>query len=83
MKETDDVGDHIVQIQLIAKELYDDGHPITDKMQVTTIINSFPPFWHHFITSLIHRRNNVTMSCLLLFLVLEGKRKKRRKRESE
>jgi hypothetical protein len=42
------------QMELIAKELAYAGHPISDKMQITTILNSLPLSWEHVIKSLTH-----------------------------
>ena len=83
MKESDDIGDHVLQMELMAKELNDAGHPLTDKMQVTTILNSLPSSWDHIITSLTHSGNEVTMISLPVLLVLEGERMKRRNKDSE
>jgi hypothetical protein len=52
MSEGDNVGVFVNQMELIAKELANAGHPITDKMQVTTILNSLPLSWEHMVTSL-------------------------------
>ena len=43
MNEGDVVGDHVNQLELIAKELADAGHTFSDKMQVTIVLNSLPP----------------------------------------
>ena len=42
MSEDDYVGSFVNQMELIAKELASAGHPISDKMQVTTILNGLP-----------------------------------------
>jgi hypothetical protein len=42
MSEDDYVGDFVNQMELIAKELASASHPISDKMQVTTILNGLP-----------------------------------------
>jgi hypothetical protein len=42
MGEKDYPGDHVNWMELIVKEVANAGHPILDKMQVTTILNSLP-----------------------------------------
>ena len=51
MNEGDVVRDHVNQLELIAKELADAGHTLSDKMQVTVVLNSLPPSWDHVATS--------------------------------
>ena len=43
MNEGDYIGDHINTMELLAKELADANNPMSDKMQVTTILYSLPP----------------------------------------
>jgi hypothetical protein len=43
MNKGDIVGDHVNQLELIAKELADVGHTLSDKMQVTVVLNNLPP----------------------------------------
>lgn len=76
MKENNGVGNHIPHMQLIVKKLYDVGHPITNKMQVTTILNSLPLSWDNIVTSLTHNGNEVTMTSLPIILVLEGEKER-------
>ena len=54
MNEVDVVGDHVNQLELIVKELEDVGHTLSDKMQVTVVLNSLPLSWDHVVTSLMH-----------------------------
>jgi len=48
MGENDYVGDHVNPMKLIAKELANASHPMSDKMQGTTMLNSLPLSWEHF-----------------------------------
>jgi hypothetical protein len=50
MSENDYVGEFLNQMELITKELANVGHPVLDKMQVTTILNSLPLSWEHVVT---------------------------------
>jgi hypothetical protein len=52
MSEGDNVGEFVNQMELIANELANAGHPVTDKMQVTTILNNLPLSWEYVVTSL-------------------------------
>jgi hypothetical protein len=83
MNEDDYVGDFVNQMELIAKELAYAGHPISDKMQVTTILNGLPLSWEHVITSLTHSGKDISIISLPVLLVLEEERMKRRKREGQ
>ena len=47
MNEGDYIGDHINTMELLAKELANANNPASEKMQVTTILNSLPPSWDH------------------------------------
>ena len=82
MNEGDVVGDHVNQLELIAKELADAGHTLSDKMQVTAVLNSLPPSWDHIATSLTHSGKELTMTTLPVLLTLEEDMMKRRKRDS-
>ena len=81
MNEGDAVGDHVNQLELIAKELANVGHTLSDKMQVTVVLNSLPPSWDHVVTSLMHSSKELTMTTLSVLLMLEENRMKRRKRD--
>ncbi|KAK9989463.1 hypothetical protein SO802_029702 [Lithocarpus litseifolius] len=76
MSEGDYIGDHINTMELLAKELGDTDNPVSDKMQVTTILNSLPPSWDHIVTTLTHSGKEVTMISLPVLLVLEEGRMK-------
>ena len=82
MNEGDVVGDHVNQLELIAKELTDAGHTLLDKMQVTVVLNSLPPSWDHVVTSLTHSGKKLAMTTLPVLLMLEEDRMKRRKRDN-
>uniref|UniRef100_A0A2N9GQ88 Reverse transcriptase Ty1/copia-type domain-containing protein n=1 Tax=Fagus sylvatica TaxID=28930 RepID=A0A2N9GQ88_FAGSY len=82
MNEGDIVGDHVNQLELIAKELVDTGHTFSDKMQVTIVLNSLPPSWDHIVTSLTHSGKELAMTTLPVLLMLEEDRMKRRKRDN-
>jgi hypothetical protein len=43
MNEDTVVGDYVNQLELIAKELTDVGHTLSNKMQVTVVLNGLPP----------------------------------------
>jgi hypothetical protein len=80
MNEGDVVGDHVNQLELIAKELVDAGHTLSEKMQVTIVLNSLPPSWDHVVTSFMHSGKELAMTTLPILLMLEEYRIKRRKR---
>jgi hypothetical protein len=82
MNEGDVVGDHVNQLELIAKELVDASHTLSDKMQVTVVLNSIPPSWDHVVTFLTHSGKNLAMTTLLVLLMLKEDRMKRRKRDN-
>jgi hypothetical protein len=54
---------------------------VSDKMQLTTILNSLPLSWEHVVTSLTHSGKEISMTFLLVLLVLEEKRMKRNRIE--
>ena len=81
MSETDNVGEFVNQMELIPKELANVSHLVTDKIQVTTILNRLPLSWEHVVTSLTLSRKEVSMVSLPVLLVLEEKRMKRRRHE--
>uniref|UniRef100_A0A2N9GSY4 CCHC-type domain-containing protein n=1 Tax=Fagus sylvatica TaxID=28930 RepID=A0A2N9GSY4_FAGSY len=56
MNEGGVVGDHVNQLELIAKELVDAGHTLSEKMQVTIVLNSLPPSWDHPKYKFKHKR---------------------------
>jgi hypothetical protein len=60
MGEDDYMCDFVNQMELIAKELANAGHPVSDKMQVTTILNSLPLSWEHIVTALTHSGKEVS-----------------------
>ena len=82
MNEDDVVGDHVNQLELIAKELADAGHTLSEKMQVTVVLNSLPPSWDHVVTSLTHSGKELAMTTLPVFLMLKEERMKRNKRDN-
>jgi hypothetical protein len=81
MSEGDYVREFVNQMELIAKELANVGHPVSNKMQVTTILNSLPLSWEHVVTSLTLSGKEVSMVSLPMLLVLEEERMKRKRRE--
>jgi hypothetical protein len=81
MSEGDNVGEFVNQMELIAKELANVNHPVTDKMQVTTILNSLPLSWEHVVTFLTLSGKEVSMVSLLVLLVLEEEKMERRRCE--
>jgi hypothetical protein len=81
MSEGDYLGKFVNQMELIAKELTNVGHPVSDKMQVTTILNSIPLSCEHVVTSLTLGGKEVSMVSLPVLPVLEEERMKRRMRE--
>uniref|UniRef100_A0A2N9F2S2 CCHC-type domain-containing protein n=1 Tax=Fagus sylvatica TaxID=28930 RepID=A0A2N9F2S2_FAGSY len=82
MNEGDVVGDHVNQLELIAKELADAGHTLSDKMQVTVVLNNLPPSWDHVVTSLTHSGKELAITTLPVLLILEEDRMKRKKRDN-
>ena len=82
MNEGDVVGDHVYQLELIAKGLADVEHTLSDKMQVTVVLNSLPPSWDHIIISLTHSGKELAMTILPVLLMLEKDRMKKRKRDN-
>ena len=82
MNEGDIIGDHVNQLEFIVKELIDAGHTLSDKMQVTIVLNSLPPSWDHVVTSLMHLGKELAMTTLPILLILEEDRMKRRKRDN-
>ena len=83
MSEDDYVGYFVNQMELIAKELASASHPISDKMQVTTILNCLPLSWEHMIRSLTYSGKDISIISLLVLLVLEEEMMKRRRREGQ
>jgi hypothetical protein len=61
MSENDYVGEFLNEMELITKELANAGHPVLDKMQVTTILNGLPLSWEHVVTSLTLSGKKVSM----------------------
>jgi hypothetical protein len=82
MNKGDVVGNHVNQLELIAKELADAGHTLSDKMQVTVVLNNLPPSWDHVVTSLTHSSKEFAMTTLLISPMLEEDRMKRGKRDN-
>uniref|UniRef100_A0A2N9FZZ8 CCHC-type domain-containing protein n=1 Tax=Fagus sylvatica TaxID=28930 RepID=A0A2N9FZZ8_FAGSY len=82
MNEGDVVGDHVYQLELIAKGLADAGHTLSDKMQVIVVLNSLPPSWDHLVTFLTHLGKELAMTTLPVLLILEKDRMKGRKRDN-
>ena len=70
------------QLELITKELADARHTLSDKMQVTVVLNSLPPSWDHVVTSLTHSGKELAMTTLHVLLMLEEDRMKRKKRDN-
>uniref|UniRef100_A0A2N9G0N8 CCHC-type domain-containing protein n=1 Tax=Fagus sylvatica TaxID=28930 RepID=A0A2N9G0N8_FAGSY len=82
MNEDDVVRDHVNQLELIAKELADAEHTLSDKIQVIVVLNSLPPSWDHVVTSLTHLGKELAMTTLFVLSMLEEDRMKRRKRDN-
>uniref|UniRef100_A0A2N9F1W8 CCHC-type domain-containing protein n=1 Tax=Fagus sylvatica TaxID=28930 RepID=A0A2N9F1W8_FAGSY len=82
MNEGDVVGDHVNELELIAKELADAGHTLSDKMQITVVLNSLPSSWDHVVTSLTHSGKELAMITLPVLLMLKEDRIKRMKRDN-
>ena len=75
------VNDFVNQVKLIAKELANVGHFVSNKMPVTNIFNGLPWLREHVVTSSTHGRKEVSMVSLPVLLVLEEERMKRVRRE--
>ena len=82
MNEGDVVGDYVNQLELIAKELANARHTLSNKMHVTVVLNNLPPSWDHVVTSLTHSDKELTMTTLPELLILKEDRMKRRKRDN-
>jgi hypothetical protein len=65
MEEKDYIGDYVNQMELVAKELSNVGHLVSEKMQVTTIVlSSLPLSWEKVVTSLTHGGKEISMTTL-------------------
>ncbi|KAK0571052.1 hypothetical protein LWI29_010329 [Acer saccharum] len=82
MSENDSMVDHILKLEIIAKDLSNAGHEISDKMQVSTLLNSLPESWDHVITSLTYGQKDLSMVTLPALLAVEEVRMKRRKKNN-
>jgi hypothetical protein len=82
MNEGGVVGNHVNQLEPITKELADAGHTLSNKMQVTIVLNSLPPSWDHVVTSLTHSGKELAMTTLPVLLMLKEERMKRKKRDN-
>jgi hypothetical protein len=69
MGEKDYASDHVNWIELIVKEVANVGHPILDKIQVTTILNSLPLSWEHVVTCLTHSDKEIFMISLPMLVL--------------
>ena len=45
MSENDTTVDHITKIEIMARDLSNVGHPVSDEMQVFILLNSLPKSW--------------------------------------
>lgn len=82
MNENDDMVDHITKMEVLAKDLSNAGHPIPDKMQVSTLLNSLPKSWDHVVTSLTYGQKELSMNNLPAILAVEKVRMNKRKKEN-
>ncbi|KAI9181929.1 hypothetical protein LWI28_020149 [Acer negundo] len=82
MFENDSMVDHILKLEIIAKDLSNAGHEISDIMQVSTLLNSLPESWDHVVTSLTYGQKDLSMVTLPALLVVEEVRMKRRKKNN-
>ncbi|KAK0606530.1 hypothetical protein LWI29_000218 [Acer saccharum] len=82
MSENDSMVDHILKLEIIAKDLSNAGHEISDKMQVSTLSNSLPESWDHVVTSLTYGQKDLSMVTLPALLAVEEVRMKRRKKNN-
>jgi methylmalonyl-CoA mutase N-terminal domain/subunit len=73
------IGYYVNQMEIVAKKVSNAGHPVSNKMQVTTILNSLPLSWEHMVTSLTHSGKEICMTSVPMLLVLEEVRMKRRR----
>lgn len=71
MKKDESVSDHLLEMELIAKELFDASNPLIDKIKVTTNLNSLPLYWDHIVISLTHNKKKIMMTSIRVILVLE------------
>ncbi|KAL5767614.1 hypothetical protein ACOSQ2_014397 [Xanthoceras sorbifolium] len=82
MSENESIVDHILKLEVIAKDLSNAGHEIPDKMQVSTLLNSLPELWNHLVTSLTYGQKDLSMMTLPTLLAIEEVRMNRRKTKS-
>ncbi|PIA46018.1 hypothetical protein AQUCO_01600350v1 [Aquilegia coerulea] len=83
MKDTDSVIDHCSRMTVIAKELASTGHPIPDKMQVSTVLHSLPLSWDPVVVSINMSGREVTMNNLPKLLGIEAQRREKRNETSQ
>nr|XP_028964570.1 uncharacterized protein LOC103442899 [Malus domestica] len=54
MEETDSMVDHITKMEVVAKDLANAGHPVSDKMQGSVLLGSLPNSWENVVTSMTY-----------------------------
>ncbi|KAF3783699.1 hypothetical protein EJ110_NYTH31875 [Nymphaea thermarum] len=80
MKESDDVMDYANKMLIMAKDLAMMGSPISDNMQISTILNSLPPSWDVAVTAMSVQFDSLTLEKLPLQLALQQQRLIKRNR---
>jgi hypothetical protein len=78
-----DENDYVNRMKLVAKESANASHQVSDKMQITTILNSFPLSLEYVVTSLTLSGKDISMTLLPVLLVLEKERMTQRKIEGK
>ncbi|KAM2213096.1 hypothetical protein ACFX1S_023316 [Malus domestica] len=82
MEETDSMVDHITKMEVMAKDLANAGHPVSDQMQVSVLLGSLPNSWENVVTSMTYGQVELTMNTLPAMLAIEEVRKNYRKKET-
>ncbi|XP_050102770.1 uncharacterized protein LOC126582652 [Malus sylvestris] len=54
MEETDSMVDHITKMEVVAKDLANAGHLVSDKMQGSVLLGSLPNSWENVVTSMTY-----------------------------
>ncbi|KAM2367475.1 hypothetical protein ACFXTH_045142 [Malus domestica] len=75
MEETDSMVDHITKMEVMAKDLANAGHPVSNKMQVSVLFGSLPNSWENVVTSMTYGQVDLTMDTLPAMLAIEEVRK--------
>ncbi|KAM1037874.1 hypothetical protein ACFX2C_032636 [Malus domestica] len=81
MEKTDSMVDHIPKMKVMAKDLANVGHPVSDKMQISVLLGSLSNSWDNVVTSMTYGQVELTMDTLPTVLAIEEVHKNYRKKE--